>query len=173
MLIRNFDYMEKAMSISYDDIRQQRAKLDLQYEKRRKLLQDYGYKLTTQFRDSLSLPSQTWADSVGNERPYISIGNVNDAGRFQKGSLAATNLNDDHALTFKISTVLDDSPLSGGQHYLISIAMWYENGTLFVDVGNGKKKIAVSSPDEDLAFSEVCAVMKQLIMDSLTDLRLS
>lgn len=172
MLIRNFDYLEKAMSISYDDIRKQRAKLDDQYQKRRKLLQDLGYKLTSEFRESLSLPSPTFADNSGNERPYVSIGLVNEQGRFQKTSLASINLDDQLALNFKISTVIDDSPLSGAPFHVLTISMWYENGTLLVDVAKGQKRLMVSGPLEDMAFSEVCAVMKEIVLSAVTDARL-
>lgn len=172
MLIRNFDYMEKAMSISYADIRRQRIKLDNQYAVRRKLLQDLGYKLVSEYRDSLSLPAEKWTDGNGVERPYVSIGVINDSGNFQHSSLAGLRLDSEYCLSFQVSTTLDDSQVTGGSQYLISISMWKDGGTLYVDVGKGKSKIAVSTPDEEMAFAEVCAAMKQLIMAGLTDARL-
>lgn len=172
MLIRNFDYMEKAMSISYVDIRRQSFKLENQHAARRKILQDLGYKLTSEYRESLLLPADTWTDGNGVERPYVSIGVTNDSGNFQRTSLAGLRLDGEHRLSFQISTTIDDSQVTGGAHYLISISMWKDGGTLYVDVGKGKSKIAVSTPNEEMAFAEVCAAMKQLIMAGLTDARL-
>lgn len=160
------------MSIRYDDIRKQKTKLDEKYQRRWKLLQDLGYKLTSEFRGSLSLPSQTWFDNAGNEMPYVSIGIINEHGKFQKMPLASINLDDGLALNFKISTVIDDALLSGVPFHILTISMWCGNSTLIVDLASGKKKLLVSEPYDDLAFSEVCAAMKEIILSSVTDTRL-
>jgi len=172
MLIRNFDYMEKWMSITYEDIRKQRYKLDELYSKRQRKLQDLAHKLVREYKDSLSLPSDVWTDSKGVERPYVTVGTVNDKGNYQQGSVNTAKLDEDYKINFVISTVIDDSPFDGGQHYLLSISMSYRDGDLIVGVANEMKKIIVSSPESELAFAQVCGVMKQVLISALTDPRL-
>ncbi|MEQ1964324.1 hypothetical protein ABLB69_14385 [Xenorhabdus khoisanae] len=160
------------MSITYEDIRIQRANLGNKYQLRKSTLINYGHKLVNEYQGSLSLPNNVWRDSSGEDRSYVSIGIVDEKGQFQKKPLAALTLNEDHKLEFKIATTVDDSPLAGGDLHAVSISMWIINGNLHVDVGNGQKEFIVSSPDEIGSFFEVCSAIKQLIMMSFIDSRL-
>lgn len=172
MYIPNRSYLESGMQITYEDIQRQRVKLDQQYEDRRTKLQQDAYKLAEEYKESLSLPKETWVDSSGTDRPYVMLGTINDKGLFQRASLSSIRLDESYALNFKIATIVDDSRLSGGSQYLISISMQYNDGRLCVVVGKDSTVIIVSSPDQASAFHEVCAAIKQLIMIGFTDSRL-
>ncbi len=160
------------MSITFEDIKRQRINLGKKYDLRKAELQKHGYKLINEYRNSLSLPSDTWRDSAGDEYSYVSVGDVNEKGEFHKKSLASFILSDDYVLKFKIATTVDDTPLTGGDLHAISISMWKTGGNLHVDVGNGQKELIISSPSEEDAFIEACSAIKQLIMISFTDSRL-
>lgn len=160
------------MSITYEDIKNQRIKLDQLYSKRQRKLQDLAYKLVGEYRESLSLPSEVWRDANKVERAYVTIGSINDKGNYQQGSINTVRLDNEYKVKFVVSTVVDDNPLTGGQHYLLTIAMWYENGEVVVDVSKGLKQIIVSSPDQEYAFTEACDAMKQVLLSGLTDPRL-
>ncbi|MDK9356735.1 hypothetical protein [Lelliottia wanjuensis] len=164
--------MENAMSITFNEIQQNRQIVQRKYQERRTWLQEEGWKLYQEYIVSLSLPSTTWKDSNGVERQYVSIGDMNDKGLFQPMPLAALSLTDDYKLKFKISTVVDDSPVTGGAHYLVSIAMWKADGRLHVNVGDGKVEVVVASPDETGAFYEVSNAIKELILSGFKDSRL-
>lgn len=173
MLIRDRSIMEKAMSITFDDIRLASTRLETQHQERKDFLVDMGYKLVREYTGSLSLPSPYWKDSNNTDRPYVYVGFVNAKDLFQNAPLPSLNLDDDYALSFKVATVVNDSPLSGGPHYLLSIKISCNDGRLLVDVANGMKKFTISSFKEDGCFYEVTAAMKQIIVSALTDDRLS
>ncbi|KMV67642.1 hypothetical protein WB66_12275 [bacteria symbiont BFo1 of Frankliniella occidentalis] len=172
MLIRVQNDMEKWMSITYEDIKRQRIKLDELYSKRQRNLQDLAYKLVGEYKESLSLPSDVWRDSNQVDRAYVTVGSVNEKGNYQQGAIANCRLDADYKIRFVVSTVVDDSPLAGGQHYLLNIAMWFENGDVVVDVSKGLRQVVVSSPQQEYAFTEVCEIMKQVLLSGLTDPRL-
>ncbi|CDH26409.1 hypothetical protein [Xenorhabdus bovienii] len=172
MLIRNNELMEKGMSITYEDIKKQRANLESKYRLRKANLQSNGIKLIKEYRDSLSLPNDVWRDSEGEDRGYISIGIFDDKGQFQEKVWPLLALDNDYKLKFKVATVVDDSPLTGGERHVVSISMWIIDGNLHVDVGSGQNEFIIPSPSEDNAFIEVCTAMKQLLMMSVTDSRL-
>ncbi|WP_147299034.1 hypothetical protein [Xenorhabdus cabanillasii] len=160
------------MSITYEDIKKQRTNLESKYRLRKAELQKYGHKLVHEYRDSLSLPNMVWRDSKGDEYSYISIGIVDEKGKFHKKPLESFTLNENYELKFKIATTVDDTPLTGGDLHAVSISMWVEDGNIHVDVGNGQKECIISSPAEDNAFIEACSAIKQLLMMSFTDSRL-
>ena len=160
------------MSITYEDIKKQRIKLDELYSKRQRKLQDLAYKLIGEYKESLSLPSDVWRDGNKVDRAYVTVGSINEKGNFQHGAIASCRLDADYKIKFVVSTVVDDNPVTGGQHYLLTISMWYENGDLVVDVSKGLKQVIVSSPDQEYAFTEVCEAMKQILLSGLTDPRL-
>ncbi|WP_426576700.1 hypothetical protein ACP179_20455 [Xenorhabdus stockiae] len=172
MLIRNNKFMEKGVSITFEDIKRQRINLGKKYDLRKAELQKHGYKLINEYRNSLSLPNDTWRDSEGDEYSYVSIGDVDEKGEFHKKSLASFRLSDEYELKFKIATTVDDEPLTGGDLYAVSISIWIKYDNLHVDVGNGQKELIISAPSEEDAFIEACSAIKQLIMMSFTDSRL-
>ncbi|MEX0445239.1 hypothetical protein [Xenorhabdus sp. SGI246] len=172
MLIRNNELLEKGVTITFEAIKKQRAKLINKYEIRKAELQKYGYKLTSEYRDSLSLPNETWRDSEGDEYSYVSIGTVDEKGNFHKKPLASFILNEDYELKFAIATTVDDTPLTGGDLYAVNISMWITDGNLHVDVGSGQKEFIIPFPLEENSFIEVCSAIKRLIMMGFTDSRL-
>ncbi|PHM61184.1 hypothetical protein [Xenorhabdus ishibashii] len=172
MLIRNNELMEKGMSITYEDIKKQRANLESKYRLRKAELQKYGHKLVHEYCASLSLTNSVWRDSEGDEYSYVSIGSVDEKGKFHKKPLESLSLSENYELKFKIATTVDDSPLTGGDLHAVSISMWIINGNLHVDVGGGQKEFIISSPSEEGVFIEVCSAIKQLIIMSFTDSRL-
>lgn len=172
MFIRYHSYLEEGMSITYEDIRQQRAQLINHYEERRAYLQKAAYKLRAEYEDSLCLPAESWSDSKGEEHPYVMVGILDGIGQFQKTPLPTVALDDDYALPFVIATVVDDSSIGGGGQYIVNIRMWSENDMLRVEVGKGQKVFIISNPDEKGVYVEVCSAIKQLIMAGFTDPRL-
>lgn len=171
MFLQSYNFFETGMSITYADIREYKVKIDRQYDVRRSKLQKLGYKLVKEYKKSLCLPAERWRDSKGVDRPYVSVGHLNEDGAFQKTTLAAINLTDDYTLTFKVSTVIDDQPLTGGKQFLSTISMLYRDGMLNVDVGHCQRSIIVAVQEEEDAFIEVCLTMKQIIISALSDTR--
>lgn len=160
------------MSITYEDIRQQRAQLHNHYEERRARLQKAAYKLKAEYEESLMLPAYTWTDAKGAEHPYVLVGILDERSSFKKSPLPTVALDEDYALPFAIATVVDDSPIGGGGQYIINVRMWSENGMLRVGVGNGQFTFIIASPDEKGAYAEVSSAIKQLIMAGFTEPRL-
>ncbi len=163
---------ELEMSITYQDIQYQNQTLQKKYQERRALLWGNAQKLVNEYIGSLSLPAENWTDRKGQTRRYVTIGEINEQGLFQQTPFAAIDLDESLALVFKISTVIDDSPIDGGDYYLLTVSMWYESGRLHVKVGKDKSAIIVTSPDEDGAYYEVCSSLKQLLMSGFVDPRL-
>lgn len=161
--------MESAMGITYSDIQQQRHLLQNKYDLRRSELQQHGFKLINEYRASLELDRNTWIDTSGAEHAYVRSGEIDDAGKFKAKPLAAFDLDRDYKLKFKISTAVDDV---SGSYYLVTAALWKEEGRLYVEVGAGGKVIIVATPSEDGAFYEVSSAIKQIIISSFTDPRL-
>ncbi|HEN4994681.1 TPA: hypothetical protein U6I48_000118 [Klebsiella aerogenes] len=160
------------MSITYQDIQFQNQTIQRKYQERQALLREKAQKLVCEYIGSLSLPADSWLDRNGHKRSYVSVGELNAQGLFQKMPFAAFELNDSLALSFKISTIINDSHLDGGDYYLLSVSMWYESGRLHVQVGKDGKVIIVAAPDEDGAFYEVCSSLKQILMSGFVDPRL-
>jgi hypothetical protein len=171
MLIRDRSIMEKAMSITYEDIRAKQRELVSKYEDRKSQLHAWGYDLVNQFRDSLSLPSEFWKDSKGADRKYITIGYINDKGLFQYSPLAAIQLDDNFSLNFMLDFVIEDNPFDE-QSIRIELSLNYNEEFLVVDIAKGKKVIKVAYPSEDGAFAEVSNAIKQLVINILSEQRL-
>ncbi|EJB8473920.1 hypothetical protein MW376_004073 [Citrobacter freundii] len=171
MFIRN-NSLEKRMSITYADIQRKSAELEMKRETRQDFLRQCAIALSNEFKKSLSLPSDTWTDANGVDHPYIRIGDMNDKGVFERRPTAAFKLDDDLALSFMLSTVIDDTPYNGGPYYLVTVKLYVDGGRLVVDIGRGKKQVIVSSTDEDGAYFEVCEAIKEIIMMGFTDSRL-
>ncbi|MCA5926346.1 hypothetical protein LES60_06735 [Pectobacterium brasiliense] len=159
------------MDVTYQDIQQQYRLMQKKYGERRTVLQQNAYSLIAEYKESLDLKSDTWRDSKGEDKPYVTTGRLNDNGEYQRKPISALDLDDSISLKFVVSTVIDDT-LLGGAHYLINIAMRYEHGFLTVDIGAGKKEVMIASPDESGAYSEVCSSIKQLILSGVIDPRL-
>lgn len=160
------------MSITYEDIKKKRLELEMKHETRQDFLRKCLVSLFNEYKDSLDLPSQTWKDANATDHPYVTYGEMNDKGLFERKPAAFFRTDNDHAITVLISTVVDDSPHGGGAHYLITVSLHMDGGRLVADVGKGKRHIIVSSPEEDGAYFEVCAAIKDLIIHGLSDSRL-
>lgn len=50
------------------------------------------------------------------DHPYVTCGEINDKGLFEQKPAAFFRTDDGHAITFLISTVVDDSLYGGGAH---------------------------------------------------------
>lgn len=160
------------MSISYADIKRKCIELEMKRETRQEFLRRCANSLANEFKASLGLPASTWFDANGVEHPYVRIGEMNDKGNFERKPIPGFRLDENLALTFMLSTVIDDSPYTGGPHYLVTVSMKVVNGQLVADLGRGKKQIIVTSPEEDGAYMEVCEGIKELIIMGFTDPRL-
>jgi len=171
MFIRT-NILEKRMSITYADIKRKCNELEMKRETRLDFLRRCANTLANEFKASLELPATTWRDASGVEHPYVRMGDINDKGDFDRKPTPGFRLDDNLALTFMLSTVIDDSPFTGGPHYLVTVSLKVIDGRLVVDLGRGKKQVIVSSPEEDGAYMEVCEAIKQLILMGFTDPRL-
>lgn len=171
MLIRDRSIMEKAMDITYEDIRAKQRELVSKYVDRKSKLHAWGYDLVNQFRESLNLPSGFWKDSKGADRKYITIGFINEKGLFQYCPQAAIRLDDDFSLNFMLDFVIDDNPLDE-QSVRLRISLNFNDGVLVVHLDKGRKLIKVASPSEPDAFTEVSVNLKQMIISFLSDSRL-
>lgn len=160
------------MSITFNDIQQGRKILQRKYQERKALLQERARDLFVQYEASLELPSERWRDANGIERWYVATGEMDQSKQFLQRSIVSFNLSNDYELTFAIATVVDDSPISGGSHYVVHVSLWMDKGRLHVDIGKGKKEVIVANPDEPGAFYEVCSAIKELVMFGITDPRL-
>ncbi|HDM8093494.1 TPA: hypothetical protein PXN44_004393 [Yersinia enterocolitica] len=168
MLVRIANDWEQGMTITYADIKQQKIKLDEGRQARRvKLQRDVG-NLMNAYRDSLSLEYPQWFDKGDVARPYVTVGFFNDNKRYEKTSIASLQLDKEHKISFLISTVVDDSPTKG-DHYIISVSLYYNAGVLIAEIGDGQCNISVANPDAEDGFTEVIEEIKQLIITGLTD----
>ncbi|ARD61156.1 hypothetical protein Y71_14960 [Kosakonia radicincitans DSM 16656] len=163
---------EKAMHVTFKDIKQRYKELQDKHSDRKFELQESARTLVSEYIESLSLPSASWVDANKVPHPYVSVGYLNEKGLFQQMPFAGFDLDKEYKLKFKVSTVVDDSEYGGGSYHLVSVALWKEKNRLHVDVGDGKKTILVSDPTENNAFFEVCRAVKELVISGVTDPRL-
>lgn len=173
MLVRNAIFGEDGKLITYDDIRNQMLKLEERHRVRRADLQKRVSKLLACYVDSLKLESPTWIDNSGNTRSYVQFGELNENQKFEKSAPAFITLDENHALNFKVSTVINDSRLDGGDTYISSLSMWFQDGDLRVAVGDDGQQFIVSDPDSEQGYVEVCEAIKASILSGLTDSRLN
>ncbi len=171
MFIQN-NTLEKRMSITYADIQRKSVELEMKRETRQNFLRQCANSLANEFKKSLSLPSDTWKDASGVDHPYVRIGDINDKGTFERRPTAAFRLDDELALSFMISTVIDDAPYNGGPHYLVTVKLCVDGGRVVADIGRGKKQVIVYSPEVEGGYLDVCEAIKEVIMMGFTDPRL-
>ncbi|WP_413734359.1 hypothetical protein ACL2XP_17985 [Sodalis sp. RH21] len=159
------------MNITYEDICKQRQNLDEKRQERKAKLQRDAGVLLASYQNSLSLEKPFWVDSRGQERPIVSTVYLNEKNLFEQQSFAALRLDENNRITFCISTVVHPGP-NRGDYYLVTVAMWYEEGILRVVLNEGESDIAVTNPEKEDSFLEVNNVIKLLIMSSFIDPRL-
>lgn len=160
------------MHITFKDIQQRYKELQTKFSNRKSELQESARKLVSEYKDSLSLPSDSWIDANKVPHPYVCVGTFNEKRLFQQMPIAGFDLDNEYRLNFKISTVVDDSEYGGGSHHLVPVSMWKSNGRLNVELAEGKKSFLVSDPNDNNAFFEVCRGIKELVVSGVTDSRL-
>ncbi len=160
------------MHITFKDIQQSRKDFLDKYSNRKVELQEAARKLVAEYVDSLSLPSELWVDGNNVPHPYVAVGYFNEKKLFQQMPINGFDLDDDYRLKFKISTVVDDSKSGGGSYYVTSVALWKDQGRLYVELENGQEKLCVEDHNGNRPFFEVCAAIKQLVLLGCCDMRL-
>lgn len=133
-------------------------------------LQRAGQLLLKSYRESLSLPSDMFVDGNGNSRTYVMTG-FRDGNRFQTKSISAMEL-DDLCLTFIISTVIDETSLTGIQYAHTRISIYKEVGAYHFQVGSRKKDFKIVSINASDAFFAVNEEIKNCVIESVYDPRL-
>lgn len=135
-------------------------------------LQDVAAKLLQKYKDSLSLPSEVWVDAGGTLRTYVTTGIRNETGLYQQVSLSSIKTDDNHVLTFIISTALDE--LEGGNIPFaeVIISIYKESGSYYVLVGKERRSFRVVGVNAADAFDNVCDAIKNTVLSCFTDDRL-
>ncbi|MDE9552772.1 hypothetical protein [Xenorhabdus bovienii] len=145
------------MTITYKDIRER--KLDIEKERNARISPIYSAAsaLVDEYKESLELGSDTWADIRGISHPYVVIGIVNEEGEFQKKPLTEIKLTPECRLNFTISTVTDDSP-EGGDTVLVGVTLFFDSNHV-VNAKVGNQTIYIRDDRTD-----VCNVIKGDVM---------
>lgn len=151
------------MGITFNDLKEKHLKLGQTQWKLREKLQGKACELVREYSESLSLPSDVWKDSEGNEHPYVEIGVWKKPGEFESVSLPRLPMDENYTLNFVISTTLDDSPLTGGHRHGVSVALHYDNVVLCASVGSGDDTAYFNVSPNPGGFYEVCGAIKALI----------
>ncbi|WP_063160070.1 hypothetical protein [Enterobacter hormaechei] len=141
-------------------------------QERKAELQDVAAKLLQKYKDSLSLPSEAWLDAGGIPRTYVTTGIRNERGLYQQKSLSSLTTDDNHSLTFIISTTLDE--LEGGNiaSAEVAISIYKESGSYYVLVGNERRSFRVVTINAADAFDNVCDAIKSTVLSCFADERL-
>lgn len=80
MLIPFSNCMVAGMETTFSELKAKHLKLlETQWQLREKL-QDKAGELLREYAESLSLPADTWTDSLGKIHPYVDIGTWSDQG---------------------------------------------------------------------------------------------
>ncbi|HHQ6593934.1 TPA: hypothetical protein ACSTLU_000138 [Serratia fonticola] len=153
------------MTLSYQDLCDQRGKMEEKYQQRKAQLQSDGVALITEYKKSLRLPQDAWFEN-GREMPHVRTGLFNDSGLFERRPVQGTPLNDNNRLVFNIATVIDKRA-PGGEWVYTSISMWYADTYLNVMVSG--QTIVVPFGEQESRFYEVCSAIKQSIFNDLSD----
>ncbi len=153
------------MSLTHSDLKKKYSELQDKVWQRRDRLQEVAVQLLQEYESSLALLNETWTDSDGNEKPYVSLVEQDLDGNYQEKLSTQLEVDGNYKCNFAIGTVIDDSRLSGGGRYVVSICMWYEQGLLSVQVGSGgtAKTFKVSRGEGEGCFRDVSAATKALI----------
>ncbi|MDH0997537.1 hypothetical protein N5C84_26120 [Klebsiella pneumoniae] len=68
------------MHITFKDIQQRYKELQTKFNNRKSELQESARKLVSEYKDSLSLPSDSWIDANKVPHPYVCVGTFNEKG---------------------------------------------------------------------------------------------
>lgn len=157
------------MAVTFNDLKSKNKELTDRLWELREKLQNEAARLASEYSDSLSLPGDMWKNSRGENTPYVQIGTMSDEGKFTPEHTARLRLDDKYLLRFTLSTVLDDTPLTGGQLYCVSIALWHDGVWLNASVGLGDGESTFRVSEKPGGFDDVCAAIKSLICKTLDE----
>ena len=171
MYIPNTTYLEKGMSITYKDIKAAKEALDKKVFDREGELRGYILNLKNYYQESLFLDNYQWYDRSNRGHDYVQLGEMTLNG-FVETPVVRLKMNKEREIHFAIATVIDDEPQNAGDAYIIEMAIHALEGDAFIRMVGHNKEIRVAMPKEKEAFHDVCAIMKQVIVNGLTDHRL-
>lgn len=169
MFIQCLTEMDEIMSVTFNDIKAKNKKLTERLWELREKLQNEAARLVSEYSDSLSLTNDVWRNSRGEDRPYIQIGIMDNDKKFTPEHVARLRLDEDYYLRFVLATTVDDTPLTGGQIYCVSIALWHDNFWLNASVGSGQAQTTFRVSERPGGFSETCTAIKSLICNALDE----
>ncbi|MGQ5735323.1 hypothetical protein ACUNI2_26540 [Serratia sp. IR-2025] len=155
------------MDMTFNDLKEKHLKLRQTQWQLREKLQDKACDLVREYSESLSLPSDVWKDSEGNDYPYVEIGVWKKPGEFEPTPFPRLPMDENYILNFVISTTLDDSPVTGGHRHGVSVALYYDHVVLCASVGSGDDVALFTVSPKPGGFFEVCAAIKALINTSI------
>ncbi|MGB8665629.1 MAG: hypothetical protein WCD24_12900 [Serratia inhibens] len=155
------------MDMTFNDLKEKHLKLRQTQWQLREKLQDKACDLVREYSESLSLPSDVWKDSEGNDYPYVEIGVWKKPGEFEPTPFPRLPMDENYILNFVISTTLDDSPVTGGHRHGVSVALYYDHVVLCASVGSGDDIALFTVSPKPGGFFEVCAAIKALINTSI------
>lgn len=153
------------MTLSYQDLCDQRRKMEEKYQQRKARLQSDGIALLGEYKKSLQLPQDAWYEE-SREMPHVRVGFFNDSNLFERRPIQGTSLNENNRLVFIIATVINKG-VPGGEWVYTSISMWYADTYLNVMVSG--QTIVVPFGEQESRFYEVCSAIKQSIFNDLSD----
>ncbi|ECC3607316.1 hypothetical protein AA23_00530 [Salmonella enterica subsp. enterica] len=163
MLIPFSNCMVAGMETTFSELKAKHLKLLETQWQLREQLQDKAGELLREYAESLSLPADTWTDSLGKIHPYVDIGTWSGPGKFEPVPLARLQMDDNYSLNFVIATTLDDTPMTGGYRHGVNVTLRYEKYQLYASVGSGDDAVIIPVSSKPGGFFEVCAAIKQLI----------
>jgi len=160
------------MMITHAIIKQKFLETVQKRKERKTELQNVAAKLLQKYKDSLSLPSETWIDAGGKLRNYVSIGIRNQNGLYQQTSLPSLETDKNHVLTFIISTVLEEFEGGKLESAEVVISIYKEAASYYVLVGNERRSFRVVTVNAADAFDNVSAAIKETVLSCFADERL-
>ncbi|EOE1615334.1 hypothetical protein N5M43_005870, partial [Klebsiella pneumoniae] len=173
MNVPSSELLEYGMQIIYDTIRERKSQLDEQKQKRKVRLQGDAIALMSEFKQSLLLPDGIPSGSSGIKLSYVRTFVKSSDGMKTERPLQGVQLNGAHQLVFTIDLLVSEHH-PNGEWVSVDVEMWYEESTLTVAVlGRKRRHITVTGPDVSGRFYEAAALIKETMMDLLTDDRLN
>ena len=168
MYIPNTTYLEKGMSITYDDIKEAQWLRDKKIRERSDKLRRYIEKLTVEYGGSLRVPGDPWLTGKGMLSDFVKVGVIQN-GDFEETPISMLSMNKHREIHFSLCTVIDNGDVEGKALYVVDMSVSMQGNDVCFRAAGHSREILVGMPDSSGAFHEVCAVAKAIIMKGLAD----
>lgn len=158
------------MTTTHAEIKQRYHESQKKIQERTADLHNAGQLLLKSYVESLSLPGDTFKDSKGFPRKFVTVG-IRSNGVFQPVNISSLHL-DNLSLAFYVSTIVDETSRSELEYAEVPISIKREAAAYTYLIGHNKKSFKVVTLNGCDTFSLINNEIKNCVIASFSDPRL-